>query len=97
MCVKGENNVFTGTVECIWEGRAHGGQMVVKVETEGEGSLQSFEVSGELHDRVRGMISEGDRVEVSYVHDIDELVNPETGRASERYRPKVTDVRLISH
>ena len=81
----------SGTVEFLWDS---GGELLLNLEPNRPGAPHTFEVGGALRQRLAGMLSEGDRVEVEYVAVEHEVVDPDSG-PSETLRAEVRDVRLL--
>jgi hypothetical protein len=81
-----------GTVEFIWDDDGH---MLVNLEPDDPGDPHTFELTGELRDRVVDVLSEGDRVEVEFKAETYEVLDPDSG-PSESLRAEVVDVRLVS-
>jgi hypothetical protein len=82
---------ISGTVEFIWDAD---GLMLVNLEPDDPGDPHTFEVTGELRDRVVGTLTEGDRVEVEFRSEPYEVLDPDSG-PSESLRAKVVDVRVL--
>jgi hypothetical protein len=81
-----------GTVEFIWD---DDGLMLVNVEPDDPADPHTFELTGELRDRVVDVLSEGDRVEVDFKAEPYEVLDPDSG-PSESLRAEVVDVRLVN-
>lgn len=80
-----------GTVEFLWDDDAH---LLVNLEPDDPADPHTFELSGEVRDRVAGRLSEGDRVEVRFRPVEYEVVDPDSG-PSESLRAQVIDLRPI--
>ena len=80
-----------GTVEFIWD---DDGQMLMNLDPDDPADPHTFELTGELRDRVAGDLSEGDRVEVDFEAEPYEVLDPDSG-PSESFRASVIDVRLV--
>ena len=81
-----------GTVEFIWDDNGH---MLVNLEPDDPADPHTFELTGELRDRVLDALSEGDRVEVEFKAEPYEVLDPDSG-PSESLRAEVVDVRLVN-
>ena len=81
-----------GTVEFIWDDDGH---MLVNLEPDDPADPHTFELTGELRDRVLDVLSEGDRVEVEFKAEPYEVLDPDSG-PSESLRAEVVDVRLVN-
>jgi hypothetical protein len=81
----------TGTVEFIWDDGEH---MLVNLDPDDPADPHTFEMAGELRDRVAGEFSEGKRVEVRFQPVEYEVIDPDSG-PSESYRAEVLDVRVL--
>jgi hypothetical protein len=81
----------TGTVEFLWD---EGGHMLVNLDPDDPGGPHTFELSGDLRERVVGELSEGERVEVRFRAVEYEVVDPDSG-PSEGLRAEVLDLRVL--
>lgn len=84
--------VVTGTVEFIWDAEDH---MLVNMDPDDPAAPHTFELTGDLHDRLAGSLAEGDRVEVEFRAVPYEVLDPDAG-PSESLRAEVLDVRALS-
>jgi hypothetical protein len=80
-----------GTVEFLWD---DGGHMLVNLDPDDPGDPHTFEVSGELRERVARELTEGERVEVRFRAVEYEVVDPDSG-PSESLRAEVLDLRVL--
>ena len=80
-----------GTVEFLWD---DGGHMLVNLDPDDPGDPHTFEVSGELRERVARELAEGERVEVRFRAVEYEVVDPDSG-PSESLRAEVLDLRVL--
>jgi hypothetical protein len=83
--------IVRGTVEFLWESDQ---DLLVTIEPERPGAPHTFEISGDLAERLAGVLGEGARVEVEYVAVEHEVVDPDSG-PSETLRSEVRDVRVL--
>jgi hypothetical protein len=81
-----------GTVEFIWDDDGH---MLVNLDPDDPGDPHTFELTGELRDRLAENLAEGDRVEVDFDAEPYEVLDPDSG-PSESLRAAVVDVRRMS-
>jgi hypothetical protein len=81
-----------GTVEFIWDDDGH---MLVNLEPDDPADPHTFELTGELRDRLANQLSEGDRVEVDYRAETYEVLDPDAG-PTESLRAAVVDMRRVS-
>jgi hypothetical protein len=86
-----EPRVVRGTVEFLWD---DGSDLLLNMDPDDPGAPHTFEIAGELRDRVASAVSEGARVEVVFVPVEHEVVDPDTG-PSETSRADVRDVRVL--
>jgi hypothetical protein len=86
------DRAVTGTLEFMWD---VGGVMLLNLEPDDPGDPHTFEVGGELRERLVGSVTEGDRVEVRFTPVAHEVVDPDSG-PSEGTRAEVLDVRVVS-
>ena len=86
-----ETKRAVGTVEFIWDGDGH---MLLNLDPDDPSHPRTFELTGELQQRLSGQVSEGDRVEVEFIAVEYEVVDPDSG-PSDRHRAEVRDVRVL--
>jgi hypothetical protein len=84
--------IVHGTVEFVWDDN---GLMLVNLEPDDPADPHTFELTGELRDRVVDVLSEGDRVEVEFKAEPYEVLDPDSG-PSESLRAEVVDVRFVN-
>lgn len=82
-----------GQVELVWDSGAGEG-MLLTIEPDVTGMPHTFELKGELHDRMAAEITEGSRVEVEIALTEYEVVDPDSGPA-DATRAEVRDIRLL--
>ena len=80
-----------GTVEVVWD---DGGHMLVTLEPDDPADPHTFELTGDLRERVSAALSEGVRIEVDFTAEPYEVLDPDAG-PSESLRAEVTDVRVV--
>lgn len=80
-----------GTVEFIWDEAGH---MLLTMDPEDPADPHTFELDGDLRDRVAGALEEGDRIEVDFRAVPYEVLDPDSG-PSESLRAEVLDVRVV--
>ncbi len=80
-----------GTVEFIWDDAGH---MLVTMDPDDPADPHTFELSGDLRDRLTGLLEEGNRVEVDVTAVPYEVLDPDSG-PSERLRAEVLDLRVV--
>ena len=80
-----------GTVEVIWDDDGH---MLVTLEPDDPADPHTFELTGELRERVASALEEGVRVEVEFKAEPYEVLDPDSG-PSESLRAEVVDVRVV--
>ena len=68
--------------------------MLVNLEPDDPADPHTFELTGQLRDRLARTLSEGDRVEVEFKAETYEVLDPDSG-PSESVRAEVIDVRLV--
>jgi hypothetical protein len=85
------SRIVTGTVEFIWDAD---GQMLLNMDPDDPGDPHTFELTGELRDRVAPAVSEGDRIEIEFNAEPYEVLDPDSG-PSESFRAEVVDVRVV--
>ena len=80
-----------GTVEFIWDDAGH---MLVTIDPDDPADPHTFELGGDLRDRLAGVLEEGGRVEVDFTAVPYEVLDPDSG-PSESLRAEVLDFRII--
>jgi hypothetical protein len=83
--------VITGTIEFVWDTDGH---MLLNMEPDDPADPHTFELTGELRDRVGRTVEEGDRVEVEFEAVPYEVIDPDAG-PSESLRAEVRDLRVL--
>lgn len=91
-----EKRVVSGTVDFVWHASDSDPSTLVTLEPDELGAPHTFEIDSELLEPCRGVLAEGQRIEISYVHIVHEVVDPESGKTSEGSRPHITAVRILS-
>jgi hypothetical protein len=84
--------VVTGTIEFLWDTDGH---LLVNMEPGDPADPHTFELTGELRERVAGKVAEGSRVEVEFEPVPYEVIDPDSG-PSESLRAEVRDLRVVS-
>lgn len=79
-----------GTVEFIWDDAGH---MLVNMDPEDPADPHTFELRGDLRERLAGSLAEGDLVEIDFRAVEYEVLDPDSG-PSESLRAEVVDVRV---
>jgi hypothetical protein len=82
--------VVTGTVEFIWDGDGH---MLVNMDPDDPSDPHTFELTGDLRERMAEALEEGARIEVRFAAVPYEVLDPDSG-PSESLRAEVLDVRV---
>ena len=80
-----------GTIEFLWEDP---NGVLINLEPDTPGAPHTFEVAGELRERLAAELAEGDRVEVVFIPVEHEVVDPDAG-PSETSRAEVREVRML--
>lgn len=83
----------SGSIEFIWDSVGDD-RMLLNIDPDLMGAPHTFEVAGELRERLAGTLSEGQRVEIEFVPIEHEIVDPDSG-PSDSHRPEVCDVRVL--
>jgi hypothetical protein len=89
--VEGPIHTVIGTVEFIWETEQ---ELLLNLDPDRPDAPHTFEVGGQLRDRLANTVAEGDRVEIDFVASAHEVVDPDSG-PSDSLRPEVRDVRVV--
>lgn len=84
----------TGTVQFVWDGGDDVRQMMVHIEPDDVHMPDAYELSGELRDSVAGKIAEGRRIEIDYLVEHHEIVDPEGATTLDGHRPRILAVRI---
>lgn len=84
----------TGTVQFIWDGGDDVRQMMVHIEPDDVHMPDAYELSGDLRDSVAGRIDEGQRIEIDYLVEHHEIVDPEGATTLDGHRPRILAVRI---
>lgn len=84
----------TGTVQFVWDAGDDARQMMVHIEPDDLHKPDAYELTGELRDSVIGRIDEGQRIEIDYVVEHHEIVDPEGATTMDGHRPRILAVRI---
>jgi len=83
----------SGTLEFMWD---DGNHMLLTLDPDDPADPHTFEIGGELRERVAGELAEGQRLEVDFRAVEYEVVDPDAGPA-ESLRAEVLDVRILPY
>lgn len=72
-----------------------GDNLLLTMDPDDPADPHTFEVGGELRERLAGLLAEGLRLEVEFRPVEYEVVDPDTG-PSESFRAEVLDVRVLA-
>lgn len=84
----------TGTVQFVWDAGDDARQMMVHIEPDDVHMPDAYELSGDLRDSVAGRIGEGRRIEIDYLVEHHEIVDPEGATTLDGHRPRILAVRI---
>jgi hypothetical protein len=82
----------TGSLEFMWDDGDH---MLLNLDPDDPADPHTFEIAGELRDRIADSLTEGDRVEVRFQPVEYEVIDPDSG-PSESFRAEVVEVHVLS-
>lgn len=84
----------TGTVQFVWDSGDESRQMMVHIEPDDPHKPDAYELTGEQRDSVIGRIDEGQRIEIDYLVEHHEIVDPESATTRDGHRPRILAVRI---
>ncbi len=91
----GEIVTATGVVMFFWDSGDEEKHLLVNIEPDDHHKPDAFELVGELRDSAIAEIDEGLRMEVDYLVERYEVVDPDGATTLERTRPKILAVRFM--
>ncbi len=90
-----KKRVVAGTIEFIWHPGDGETTTLINLESDVVDAPHTFEIEAELLELDCGALAEGQRIEIDYVPIEHEVVDPDSGKTSERFRPHITGVRIV--
>jgi hypothetical protein len=91
----GETVTTTGEVVFFWDSGDEEKHLLVNIEPDNHHDPNAFELLGELRDAAINEIEEGLRIEVDYLVEHHEIVDPDGATTLDRTRPKILAVRFL--
>lgn len=91
----GETVTASGVVMFYWDSGDDEKHLLVNIEPDDHHKPDAFELTGELRDAAIGEIDEGLRMEVDYLVEHHEIVDPDGATTLDRTRPKILAVRFM--
>lgn len=83
-----------GVVQFFWDSGDDEKHLLVNIEPDDHHKPDAWEITGELRDAVIGEIDEGLRVEIDYLIEHHEVVDPDGATTLDGHRPKILAVRI---
>ncbi|MGH2960013.1 MAG: hypothetical protein ACRDKE_10440 [Solirubrobacterales bacterium] len=91
----GETVTATGVVMFFWDSGDDEKHLLVNIEPDDHHKPNAFELTGDLRDSAIGEIDEGLRMEVDYLVEHQELVDPDGATTIDHTRAKILAVRFL--
>lgn len=91
----GETVTATGVVMFFWDSGDEERHLLVNIDGDDHHKPNAFELTGDLRDSAIEEIDEGLRMEVDYLVERYEVVDPDGATTLERTRPKILAVRFF--
>lgn len=84
----------TGTVHFVWDSDdGEQGQTTVNIEADNPLMPDTYELTGEIRASVIDRLEEGRRIEIDYLVEHHEIVDPD-GVTTDGHRPRILEVRI---
>lgn len=90
-----ETVTATGVVMFFWDSGDDERHLLVNIEPDDIHKPDAFELVDEIRDAVVEQIDEGVRIEVDYLVEHHEIVDPDGATTMESSRPKILEVRVL--
>ncbi len=84
----------TGIVMFFWDSGDEERHLLVNIEPDDHHKPDAFELTGDLRDSAIEKIAEGARVEVDYLVEHHEVVDPDGATTLDSSRPNIVEVRI---
>jgi hypothetical protein len=92
-----EKVTVTGVVAFFWDSGDDERHLLVNIEPDDHHKPDAYELVDDLRDAVIGAIDEGVRIEIVYLIEHHEIVDPDAATTVDSHRPKILDVRILGH
>lgn len=90
----GELVTVSGEVQFFWDSGDDERHLLVNIEPDDHHKPDAYELTGELRDAAIGEIDEGVRIEIDYLIEHHEVVDPDAAATLDSHRPKIVAVRI---
>jgi len=84
-----------GSVEFYWDSGDEIKHLLVNIDPDQRGVQNAYELTGDLRDAVINEIGDGVRIEIEYVLDYHEIVDPDLATTHDGQRARVLAARII--
>lgn len=91
----GETVTVVGIVQFFWDSGDEQKHLLVNIEPDDHHKPDAYELVGELRDSVIDQIDEGLRIEIDYLVEHHEIVDPDAATTVDSHRPKILAVRIL--
>lgn len=91
----GETVTATGVVMFFWDSGDEEKHLLVNIDPDDHHKPNAYELTGDLRDSAIGEIDEGLRMEVDYLVEHQELVDPDGATTIDHSRAKILAVRFL--
>lgn len=93
----GDTVTTTGVVMFFWDSGDEEKHLLVSIEPDDHHKPNAYELTGQLRDSAIGEIDEGLRIEVDYLVEHQELVDPDGATTIDHSRAKILAVRFFEN
>ncbi|MGH2905725.1 MAG: hypothetical protein ACRDKI_03030 [Solirubrobacterales bacterium] len=83
-----------GVVQFFWDSGDDVRHLLVNIEPDDHHLPDAYELVDDIRDAVIGQIDEGVRIEIDYLVEHHEVVDPD-GATTDGHRPKILEVRIL--
>lgn len=91
----GEQVTVTGVVQFFWDSGDAARHLLVNIEPDDIHKPDAYELVDELRDAAIGSIDEGVRIEIDYLVEHHEVVDPDAATTLDGHRPRILAVRIL--
>lgn len=91
----GETITVCGEVQFFWDSGDDEKHLLVNIEPDDVHKPDAYELVGDLRDAVIEAIEEGARIEIDYLVEHHEVVDPDGATTLDGHRPRILAVRIL--
>jgi hypothetical protein len=85
----------TGTVQFFWDSGDDERHLLVNIEPDDVHKPDAYELVDDIRDAVISSIEEGSQIEIDYIVEHHEVVDPDGATTLDGHRPRILEVRIL--